>query len=299
MMSFLPIAVIGYFLGGGSTLIDKILLNKSIPHPIVYTFYIALLGFGTAILIPFVDIILTPQIAFFSTIAGIAGTLAAFTYFQSLKQGEASVVTPIVGVLNPTFTVILGLFFLSQVLNMEQIRAFLVLLLGTLILTLNLIRKLKFNQQLPTMVLSGFLFAIAYLFLKEVFIHSNFVTGLVLTRLCGGIFALTFLIPTVLRKEIIASKISKHHFANKTSYLMFFGQLMGAVGGILITYAVSLAHPALVNSLFGAQYLVILAAALIFYERHSHILGENLSKPVLAQKVIGIIILSFGLYLLT
>lgn len=297
MISFLPIAVIGYFLGGGATLIDKILLTKSVPHPIIYTFYISLLGFGTIVLIPF-GLTLTPQTVIYSAIAGISATFGAFTYFKSLKQGEASVVTPIIGVLNPVFTIILGLFFLSQVLNFDQIKAFLVLMVGTLVLTLNLLRKVRLNQQLPTMILSGFLYALAYLFLKEVFTQSNFITGLTLTRLSTGIFALTFLISPILRREIVASKISKHHFANKTSYLMLFGQLMGAFGGILITYAVSLAHPALVNSLFGAQYLVILAVALIFYERHSHILGENLSKPVLAQKVLGIIILSFGLYLL-
>ncbi len=298
MISFLPIAILGYALSGGTTLIDKILLDRSILHPVVYTFYIALLGFGTVILIPF-GLILNPQIIFYAAVSGITGTLGTFTYFQSLKQGEASVVTPIIGVLNPVFTIILGLFFLNQVLNGGQIQAFLVLIVGTLILTFNLLRKVKFNAQLPTMVLSGFLYAVAYLFLKEVFIQSNFVTGLTLTRLTGGIFALTFLIPLTLRKEILASKLSKHHFVNKTSYLMFFGQLMGAVGGILITYAVSLAHPALVNSLFGVQYLVILVAALILFERHSHILGENLSKPVLAQKVLGVIVLSFGLYLLT
>lgn len=298
MTSFLPIAILGYLLGGGATLIDKILLNKSIPHPIVYTFYIAILGFGTTILIPF-GLIITPQIVFFATISGITGTLGAFTYFKSLQQGEASVVTPIIGVLNPVFTVILGFFFLTQFLNFDQIKAFLVLIFGTLILTLSLIRKVRFDRQLPTMILSGFLYALAYISLKEVFLQSNFITGLTLTRITGGIFALTFLIPPLFRKEIIASKISKHHFANKTSYLMFFGQLLGAIGGILITYAVSLTHPALVNSLFGAQYLVILIAALILYKRHSDILGEHLTKPVLVQKVLGIIILSFGLYLLT
>lgn len=296
-MSFLVFAVLGYILNGGATLIDKILLNGSERHPIVYTFYIALLGFGTIILIPF-GLILTPQIILYATLGGIAATLGAFTYFKSLQQGEASVVTPIIGVINPVLTVILGIFFLSQILDVNQVKAFLIIVLGTLILTLNLLRKVKFNQQLPTMILSGFLYALAYLFLKEVFIQSNFITGLTLTRLSGAVFALTFLIPSVFRKEIIASKISRHHFANKSSYLMFFGQFMGAIGGILITYAVSLSHPALVNSLFGVQYLVILAAALIFYERHSHILGENLTKPVLIQKVIGIIILSFGLYLL-
>jgi len=73
---------------------------------------------------------------------------------------------------------------------------------------------------------------------------------------------------------------------------------MGAVQGFLLTFAVSLANPALVNSLFGIQYLVILTTSLLLSKSHPNLLGERLTKAIILQKVTGSIILSIGLYLL-
>lgn len=297
-MSFLPVAVLGYLLNGATTLIDKILLERALPHPAVYTFYIAILGSFTILLSPF-GLILNSQIIFWGTVSGILGTLATMIYFESLKHGEASVVPAVIGALNPLFTLILGAIFLNQVLNSTQILAFFILLLGAWILTINYWFKVRFNRQLSLMALSGLLFAIAYLTLREGFLISNFISGLVVSRAAGGLLVLFFLISPTVRDQIFSSRLTKNHFANKTSLLLFGGQILGAAGGLLITYAVSLENPALVNSLFGVQYLVILAVALILYERHEHLLDERLSKKVLTQKIIAIFILSFGMYLLS
>lgn len=297
-MNFLPIAVIGYAIYGGATLIDKILLNKPLPHPIVYTFYISLMGLATILLIPF-GLELNFQVILYGAISGVFGNLALLTYFTSLKSGEASVVSPIVGVLNPLFALILSVIFLNELLAGRQIMGMFILLLGAIILTLNQLFKVRLNKQLLVMALSGLFFAFAYIFLRETFLTSNFVTGLVVSRVTGGVLAFSFLFFPKIRSQIFDSRLTKNHFANHTSYLLILGQIMGAAGGLLIAFAVSLQNPALVNSLFGVQYLVIMAAALILYERHSHILDETLTAKVLTRKIIAIFILSFGLYLLT
>lgn len=297
-MNFLPISILAYIFNGGATVIDKILLQKSLPHPLVYTFYISVLGFIVIALIPF-GIQINFSTLIFGGLAGIIGNFALIAYFESLKQGEASVVSPIVGGLNPFFTLALGYLFLNQTLSSTQLTAFIVLISGSAILTFNLWTKTKFNRQLLMMVLSGLLYAITYLLLKETFLISNFFTGLFISRFIGGIFVLFFLFSKKLRQEIFASKASKHHFANRTGLLLLSGQIMGGISGFLLTYAVSLANPTLVNALFGVQYLVILAVALVLYERHSHILGETLTSHTIVQKIIGVIAISFGLYLLT
>lgn len=298
-MSFLPIAILAYALNGGAVAIDKILLNTSLPKPAIYTFYISILGILALFLLPFgfewQNNILLP--AFF---AGVISTLALLTFFQSLKLGEASVAGPVIGALNPLFTVILGITFFNQLISNSQLIAMLVLILGTAILTFNLwFSRIKTQKQLLTMTLSGFFFALSYVFLKEVFLHSNFITGLILKNFFGAIAASTFLLWPNFRNQIFISKPQKHHFFNKTSLLFAIGQSMGAAQGFLLAFAISLASPALVNSLFGMQYLVILIVALALAKKAPQLLDENLSKGVILQKLTGAGVLSFGVYLLS
>lgn len=301
MMNFLPISILAYALNGGAVLIDKILLRTGIPNPFVYTFYIGMLQFFVVIFIPF-GFHFSPYAAFLSILSGIIFISGLLPFFLSLKKSDASVVGPITGSLNPAFALIIGWFLLDQILTGIQLIAFFVILLGTLILTFNLwFSRLRFNNQLLLMCASGFLFGLSYVFLREAFLLSNFISVLVISKLATGSVALLFLISPAIRKQIFVSRkeLGAAKFINKTFLLLLFGQSMGAGFGLLVNYAVSLASPALVNSLFGIQYLVILAAALILGKKHPQLLDENLSKGAVAQKIAGAGFLSLGVYLLS
>lgn len=299
MISFLPIAILAYALNAGSTIVDKILLNKSLPSPYVYVFYINILGLLALFLLPFGVTINTPVLVK-SFLSGVLFVVGLVLLFKSLKHGEASVVTPVVGALNPLFTFLIGSLFLHQALQETQITALFVLIFGAMVLTSELwFTKLKANKQLLIMIASGLAFALSYIFLKQVFDASNFITGLVLTRLFGGLVVLTFLVLPSIRKQIFHSNVTSNNFANKTTLFLIFGQIMGAISGLMLSFAISLTNPAIVNSLFGVQYIVILAVALILYKKSPTLLDERLTGLVILKKVLGIIILSFGLYLLT
>ncbi len=299
MITYLPIAILGFALNGGSTLIDKILLNKSLPSSFIYTFYINILGLLAIFFIPF-GLILSPEILVSGILAGVIFVFALLYYFESLRVGEASVVAPVVGSFNPLFALLIGAIFLRQTITSLELLAFSILIFGAVILTANIwLAKLKLNKQLLFMVIAGFCFGLSAVILRETFLLSNFITGLVISRLGGAILVLFFLFSSNLRSQIFSSKVSKNNFLNKTSMLMFSGQALGALSGLLIAFAVSLTSPALVNSLFGMQYLVILIAVFILEKHHPNLLDENFAKSVFAQKIIGVGVLSFGVYLLS
>lgn len=290
---YLPISILAYLLNGGVLVVDKILLNTSYPNPWIYTFYINVLGLLSLLLLP-LGFNFHSQAAVPAVLSGIATVLAMLCFFQSLKIGEASIAGPIVGALNPLFTFVIGAVLLKQVLNPGQLIGFLVILIGAGILTFNLWYKhLRANNQLFLMVLAGLFFAISYLFLKEVFNSSNFITGLILSRLVAGLTVLSFLFSGQIRRQIFMGK------GPSLSPLLLFGQSMGAGAGLLLTYATSLAAPALVNSLFGIQYVVIFVAALVLSRKNPDLLDEGLSPGILAQKILGAGILSFGIYVLS
>ncbi|KKR80206.1 MAG: hypothetical protein UU73_C0005G0038 [Candidatus Daviesbacteria bacterium GW2011_GWA1_41_61] len=299
-MSFLPIAVLAYALSGGAIIIDKILLKTSLPNPLTYAFYISLLQLLVLLLIPFGFSLNLGTPAYLAIISGIFYVFALYTFFASLKKNEASVVGPLVGMLNPFFTILLGSLFLSQTLTPIQNFAVFILILGALILTLNIWRnKLQFNRRILWIITSGLLFALSYLLLREAFFTLSFLDGLIVSRTSSGLFVLTFLIFPHIKKQIFTSNKSQQTVSSKsTLILLASGQTMGALSGLLIAYGVKLANPALVNSLFGIQYLVILTTAIFLAKNRPQLLDETLSKAVITQKVVGAAVLSLGLYLL-
>lgn len=297
MISFLPVSILGYAFTAGSIIIDKILLKYSLPNPLAYTFYINILGLLALLVIPF-GVKFEPNATIFAIFSGIFFVAALFTFFEGLKIGEASVVGPFVGALNPLFTLIIAYFFFSQAITNSQLLAFLVVMAGALILTTNIwMAKLGFNQQLFWMVTSGIFWALAYTFLRQAFLNGDLLSSLVFSRLAGGLFVLPILAAPALRSKIFSAKSGKFSL-QKTGLLLIVGQSMGALSGLLLAFATALASPALVNSLFGVQYLIILSVSLLLAKNHPQLLDENLSKGVLAQKIVGASILSWGVYLL-
>lgn len=299
-MSFLPIAVVAYIFNAGALLVDKILLRTTLPNPITYTFYVNVLQILAIFLIPFGFRFSWDNSTYFAVASGLVGILAFYTYFSSLRKAEASTVGPVVGTFNPLFSLLIGSLFLSQILTRDQHIAFFVLMIGTLILTWNFWEKgVKLNRPFLLMVASGFFFGVSYVLLRQAFLGMSFLDGFIISRLAAGGFALLFLLFPEARIQIFAKKQTSQGITPKsTLVLLGAGQIMGALSVTLITFGISLANPALVNALFGVQYLVILIASLVLAKKNPHLLDEKLSKNIILQKVIGALVISLGLYLL-
>lgn len=300
LMNFLPISILAYAFNGGSLLIDKILLRTSLPKPLTYTFYVSILQLLALFLIPFGFKFSLEASTYLAFLSGLIFVLAIYSMFVSLKENEASVVGPMVGMFNPLFALILGVIFLNQFLTATQYWAFFILILGTVVLTFNLwCSKIQLNKKLAWIILSGFLFGVSYVLLRESFLQTSFLNGLVISRASAGLFALAFLLFPSVREQIFFSPKPNQGLASQTTLsLLVLGQIMGALSGLLIAFGVSLASPALVNSLFGVQYLTILTVSLVLRRKNPQLLDENLTKNVMLQKIVGVMIISLGLYLL-
>ncbi len=300
-MFFIPISILAYALNAGSILIDKILLKKSVPQPIIYAFTISILSLLIIILAPLGYTLASTAAISAALFSGITFSIALFAFFSALAKSEASIVGPVVGALNPLFSLIIGTF-LGQSLTLNQTLAVLVLVIGALTISFKKTTTRADFDHFLLMLTAGFFFGLSYVLLKSSFDQTNFITTLINKNLGSGIFALGILVFPKVRADIFASfKAQKHnpHLSKLTAILLFLGQAMGAIQGLLLSFATSLANPSLVNSLFGIQYLVILLVSIILYRSHPHLLDERLTKSVITQKIIGVVILSFGLYLLT
>lgn len=306
MINFLPISILAYALNGGAILISKVQLQTAQLSPVSYTFYGSLMQVLVIFLIPFgFNLNLSPTAIFSSIISGVVFVFALYALFKALDKNEVSVVGPVVGALNPFFALVLGFLLLNEILTSTQLMAFFLLITGTLTLTFNLWSKqFKFNYQLLIMIGCGFLFGLSYIFLRQAFLQTSFINGLVISRMAAGVFVLSFLLVPSVRNQLFGSNAHKQTTQRPwgsllTTSLFLSGQTMSGLSNFLLFFATSLSSPALVNSLFGVQYLIILVVALVLTRKHPQLLDENLSKGVLVQKLAGAGILSWGVYLLS
>lgn len=299
-MNFLPISIIAYALNGGALLVAKIQLQTTLPSPLSYTFYTCILQLLALFLIPFgFDPNVSHPALIYSVLSGIIFVFALYTLFQSMKENEVSVVGPLTGAINPLTAFLIGVLFLNQTLTGTQTIAFLFLIIGALILSANLwAKKSILNQKFAIILLAGFLFGLSYVLLREAFFQTNFITGLVVSRAAAGLFVLPLLIFSKARAQIFTTATSNKSQAKQTGLLFLSGQVMSGTSNFLLFYAVSLANPALVNSVFGVQYLIILIVALFLAKKHPQLLDEDLNRRIIFQKIMGAVIISIGLYLL-
>lgn len=286
-MSHLPFTLLAYFLNSISVTINKVLLKKNIPDPFVYIFYVSIFSLILIPALPFTHI-LKPEILTLASISTLLWTLGAYFMFKALKIGQVSRVIPIIGTLIPLILLIDA--SRTSAISINQTWAVLFLSLGLIFITiLNWKGKLT-KAEIFFEVLSAFLFAISYIMLRQAYLGGDFFSVLVYSRVILIPLILLILITPQLRKRVFVTNGQKINLFGKSGILFLIGQASGGTSEILLLFSISLANPALVNSLQGTQYIFLLIFGIFLKEKYS--------KLHLSLKLLGIIFIILGLYIL-
>ena len=302
-MNWLLIVLTGHLLNSLAFLTNKFLLNKGIPSPYVYAALTGLLGGAAVVLIPFGFTVPGAPEIWRALAAGATFILALIFFYAALKANEASRVVPLVGGFVPAFTFVLAYFYLAERLAGNQILAFAALVTGGVLITLDpasakatagKLRSKRYGYLWA--IIAAFVFAVSFVLTKQVFIEQSFVSGFIWSRLGGFIFALLILLMPKERYAIFHPEKTKQ---GKNIFALFIGgQIAGALGFVLVNYAISLASVSLVNAMQGVQYVFLLVAIAVLGRKFPKVLSEKLSGGVLAQKLVAIILISIGIGLI-
>ncbi|OGE24951.1 hypothetical protein A3C26_00395 [Candidatus Daviesbacteria bacterium RIFCSPHIGHO2_02_FULL_39_12] len=279
-MSHLPFTILAYFLNSVSVTTNKLLLNKAIPDPFLYIFYVSVFSL---IILPAIIFIPTPtpQAFLAVSLSTILWTMGAYFMYRALKLGQMSRVIPVIGTL--ISLILLFAAVKTVTISQTQTLAVTILIFGMIAITVfDWTGKFK-RLEAVFEVISAVFFAISYIFLRQAYTLGNFLTILVWGRVVLVPLVLYIFLAPILRKRIIGNQFN-------IRLIFFGGQLAGGASELLLTFSISLANPALVNSLQGVQYVFLL----IFGKP----LGEKYSKLQLLSKILGIILIGTGLYLL-
>jgi len=299
MMNWLIIIILAYFFFAVADFCNKFVLAGP-PSPKIYTFWAGALSALAVVLIPFVEFSI-PQInqLILAILAGIVYIIALFYFYTALEKFEASRVSPAIGGMLPVFTLVLSFLFLKEDFSFsaQKTIALALLLIGSVLI--NWQKEKGFSKDsLKITSVAALFFALYFVLAKLVFLNQPFRQGFIWTRV-GGLIPAIFLL---FQKDV---KIKVFHgqsgFSKSLGKIFLFAQTAGAGATILQNWAVSLApsaNLAIINALQGIQYVFLFLLVVVFSFKFPNILKEEITKPILIQKIFSILLIAFALALI-
>jgi drug/metabolite transporter (DMT)-like permease len=295
MADWFFIALAAYLLLAATGIMDKFLVSKVVRQPIVYAFYTAATGPISLLLAPFGMRWLSGVEYVAAFVSGVSLICAIYFLYSAFGQASVSRVIPVQGGLVPFFTLIFAYLLLGERLSMVQNFAFIFLVFGAVLIT---VRKEHGSWKLKALrdsALAAMFMALSSVMTKYVFEHSNFISGMVWTRL-GFIFVAMAIIAFKKNRDLIF-KAPKEAGAKNVG-LYYSSRVTGSVAGFLQNYAVSLGSVTIVNALQGMQFVFLLALTTFFSFKYPKVLKEKISANIIALKITAIILITCGLVLL-
>ena len=286
------IAIVAHGLVGISLVWDKVLLKrKGMGSLVSYVFWLGAISVFGLLLIPFGFHFPSAKIAAIATLAGFCDLAATYFYYAALKAGQASEELAAMGGFTPVATVLLALWLLKAPAP-GQITGFALMTVGGFVMFFA--ERAPLRKMLPRIVLAAVLFGLTNVLQKMAFDAVAFVSGYVLFTVGTTLGSLALLIPPGWRKSILhdSEQVTPR---SKAGY--FANRFLAGVGSFLVVFAVSRAHPAVVESISGVRYVVIFVGAYIITRWRPRWFKEDFSRSALIIKLLGTALVVAGLVL--
>lgn len=223
--------------------------------------------------------------------------LAILFYFYALESHEASYIAPMFEFI-PVFSLILGYYALGEKLISSQIWAIALIILGSIILSLELQgKKTKIKPKLILlMIASSFLYAINAIIFKFIAVDQGFSSSLFWDMSGKFLFGvIIFLFVKQYRKDFLGLIKSHHYYVIGLNVI---GEIISLIGMIALVYAVLLAPVALVQTVGSLQTVFVFILGVIFTLLFPRFSKESMLAKHLTQKIVGIAVITAGVYLL-
>lgn len=302
-MSWFFLALIAPLLWAITNHIDKHLLEKYFEESGVGTLMIFSSIIGLVMLpilffvnpgvldIPLKDILI---LTFNSLLA--VGVL--WLYFEALKDEEASIVVVFYQLI-PVFAYIFGFIILDEVLTQLQLIAMGIIILGTLIISVEIDKENNFRLRKKTvylMTLAAALDALESVIFKFVAVSENVWNSLFWSNLGLGIIGiLLFSFVATYRSDFL------HTLKGKSAPILGLNGLnegLYAAGNVIFAYTFMFAPIALVLLTNAYQPLFVFAIGIILTLFFPKLGSEDIRLRNIAQKLIAIMVVGIGTYLL-
>jgi drug/metabolite transporter (DMT)-like permease len=293
---WIPLALGAHFLLAFNGVADKFLLSKAVRHPIAYAFYTGITGPLVWVIAPFGFRWIGISDLFIAIMGGVCFPVALYFFDTAIQQTSISRILPIEGGLVPIFTLVFAYVLLGERLTPQQLSAFIFLVIGAVLISFRYQRGGWHAVALGNAAVAAILFALSATITKYIFDQSNFVSGLIWTRLGFFLASLSFLVAPRARRAIFDTP---KQVSSGNKLLYYSTRITGMLAGFMQNLAVAWGSVTIVNALQGVQFVFLLMATSILSLRFPKILKEKITGAILVQKILAIIAIGVGLALLT
>lgn len=300
-MNWFYIALIGPIIWAAENYIDKYLLQKyfkegGVGGLLIFSSLISLL------ILPFIFMFAPDVLAIsnFNKIIiifeSVLSIFAFLLYLYALEKEETSMVVPIFQTI-PMFFLILGFIFLGEVISGRQLFGILLIISAAVALSLELAEKVRLKSNILFLMLAAsFLIAASGTIFKFVAIEAGFWATSFWNYVGFALMGIIFLMfVKKYRDEFfkVFEKGSKGIFA-----LNLLNEILDVGAGLIFRFATLLAPIALVQAVNGFQPFFVFFYGSLITLLFPGIIKENLTKRHIAHKLISIIVLFIGTYLI-
>lgn len=288
-MTWLLIALTAQIVLGTSVVFDKLLLKRGFVDPWVYTFWFGLLGIFSFLLLPFGVANIPLAVIPVALIAGAFFIAAMLCVFLAIRKADVAGTLALVGALSPIATLTIGSFFAGHYLGFGDFIAFSILIFGGFLFFITEKKELRVSVFL--LALGGAVcFGISNVLTKITFEESNFLAGFFWPRMGGILFALMLLLIPRIRQRIFTLSETAST-ANRGWY--FANRIYGSLGSFMVSGAIFLAHPALVDATQSMRHAVIFVAGWFLLKERAA--GLRLVGKMSATTCIAVGLIALGL----
>lgn len=278
---------------GVSLVIDKLFFGSTGRGRVIpYVFWISVMG-GFGMVFFFFGFTMPGAKALcLAFLAGLSFLLMLICYYMVLSIGEATEAIPVVGGFAPLATYIAGNVLSFTPLNPAEYTAFTLLMTGGFILFFTGGHKL--SRIIPWTLAAAALTGSTNVLEKLVFRDTaNFATGYALMKSFTLMAGLSMLAIPAVRKNIFTESASA---PAEKRVLYFANRAAAGIGSLLIFYAIRLEeHPAIVESINGARYVIVFILAFILTTVRPDLIRETVRGRRAFFKAAATLVILLGL----
>lgn len=293
------IALLSAIALGGTAILDKIILQKTVSKPVVYTFYSTIFLFGALILFPFSGHFLNGFDWIFALASGLSFGFALQSFYTALKYGEASHLSPFAGAGIACVLALFSFIFLNERLSGQQIAGLVSFVIGALFLSFQKMKVKPTKNSYVWAFLAVLFFSISHLTSKYLYEQYDFWTAFVWTRTAIGFVGILLLLSPSVRNTFKKKKQQSKSSQKYAFSLVASNKILGALGVFGLQYATSLGSVALVNAVGNVQYALVFLIAYIGMKTHSKIFQEYFTRKEIILQIIGIFFILLGSYFIS
>ena len=282
------------FLFSVSSIIDKITISNYFKKP---TFQVASGLLYDTIAIGFVflvaKIVIPPSEVLFAGIAaGICLTIALYLFYKAIFSGEVS--TSLISYqIIPVFVLILATIFLKEVLSFNQYIGMALLLIGSLIVSVEKKETFKLKKSSVLVIVSSLFFAVDIVLYKFMVDRIDPINAFFWSQ---AIFPLIFLGMLIFDGKYFIEIIKNH---KKGVGLDILSEFISLIGRYAQTLAMAGGFVIIVSGIIGTIPLMVFILAIILSILFPKILKEEINRKTIIQKGIAIILVIAGTILVS